>query len=102
VGGLFTSTRNVIKRFYTINSLREHLNVKNERRKKKRKNSAKTGIEIATFWLKSRALYQCSYRDADAYTSRYHAYIAIFITKVDISTTDRCTIFRHNNKHTDR
>jgi hypothetical protein len=34
-------------------------------------------IRTSDLWIKSHALYQSSYRDADTYTSRYHAYISV-------------------------
>jgi hypothetical protein len=49
-------------------------------------------IQTWDLWIKSQALYQCSYRGAETHASRYNAYIAIFITKVP----GLCSIFRHN------
>jgi hypothetical protein len=64
---------------------------------KKKKNPAKACIETVT-WLKSRALYRVRYDGGgDMYTLQNNAYIVIFITKVEISTTGRRTIFRHTN-----
>jgi hypothetical protein len=46
------------------NSIKEHLNVIKVRKKRRRKKSAKAGIETATFWLKSCSL-ECAYGGGD-------------------------------------
>jgi hypothetical protein len=54
------------ERFIIVyNSIKEHLNENKERKKKEKKpNSMKAGIETAT-WLNSCALYPLSYGGAD-------------------------------------
>jgi hypothetical protein len=68
-----------------------------KKREKKRKKFGEGGYRNRDLLVKNfSALPSALWRRR--YTSRNNAYIVIFRTKVEISTTGRCTIFRHN-KH---